>query len=822
MPTPYVKDLKPYEEAGWTLIPLHRYDAVDTYRGKPRKRGKSPQHANWTRRLYDQKSIRPHMADGGNVGVRLTQAQLVIDVDPRHFPEGETLETETNPLVRLAADCGFDPYAFPVVETGSGGLHIYMRKPGDISVRDTHPDYDGIEFKTLGRQVVAAGSIHPDTFRLYTWSPWSEQALKAVSAAPKELMILITRPINVYNQGDAGGEYDAEEVAIMLEALDPSEFRDQQEWFELMQACHHASAGEARLEFLEWSASDPEYGDRQAENGKRWDSLHYDRPGRKVTAKTLLKHLHKRGLSEVIPRASAADDFKDEDPDIAGFVKDMMAEVRSDPATLQGLSQAERDKIEEDDRQANEGGGEALGPLESLNKKYWIVQDAGKTKIMSRVKDPSFDPPRFYWAVSTKTDFLDFYMNRVAMVGEKFVPLGEAWMKWPQRRQMNMVVFDPTPDKNHGPKVLNLWNGWNVKPSKRVSGWSLLDDLIRTTLCAGDERVYEYVLNWCAFLFQKPHKPAEVVIAFQGKKGTGKGTLGRTLANICGVHGMAISSAEHLTGRFNSHLRDLVFLFADEALTPQDTQAHSRLKTLVTEPILAYEGKGANIAQGPNRLHVMMASNEGNMLPIGWGDGERRYMLQEVADNRRGDREFFRQLNKQMREGGEAAFLFDMQNRELGDWHPRDNIPPTQAMARQQENSLGNYGGWWINILMNGRIEGVDPVNGEDGYENWWKGKPIRFFATSFNNAIDAYFQAIKVRGASNNRALEMARARELKDVIAGFDNKGKAKVGEDHYDVKAGRDGRANIVEMASLDDCRAFVDAKFMLPRSWPDMLD
>lgn len=129
--------------AGLTLIPLHRWDAKD---GKGRPRGKTPRDGAWQARDYDSREVLEHAArDGRNVGVRLSADWLVLDVDPRNFPEGR------DSLAELVADTGLDLSTTPHTMTGSGGHHYWFRKHADVQVLDSLDAYQGVEFKSQGR-----------------------------------------------------------------------------------------------------------------------------------------------------------------------------------------------------------------------------------------------------------------------------------------------------------------------------------------------------------------------------------------------------------------------------------------------------------------------------------------------------------------------------------------------------------------------------------------------------------------------------------------------------------------------------------------------
>jgi hypothetical protein len=344
--------------------------------------------------------------------------------------------------------------------------------------------------------------------------------------------------------------------------------------------------------------------------------------------------------------------------------------------------------------------------LTELNVNNCVVLDGGKTMVLRFEKVEHIAGGECYvHRVPTFLrfgDFRNFYLNRRIQVGNRSVDIGSWWLEHPQRQQYAGVIFRPA-----GAPIINnrynLWTGWGVEPKQ--GDWNLLRQHIRETLAAGDENVYQYIMNWLAWAVQHPGEQAEVALVFIGERGSGRSTLGRALSRIFGQHALHLSSPEHLTGRFNAHLRQCCFLFADEAYAPRDKSAEGTLKRLITEPTITIEQKGKDPVEVPNLLHVMMASNNEWVIPA--GAHERRFMVQRVSEVHRQDPAWFGPLYKQMREGGYEAMLFDLLARDLGAWHPRD-VVHTEALTGQQEESLSALDAWWFELLQTGVLAGAD------------------------------------------------------------------------------------------------------------------
>jgi hypothetical protein len=216
---------------------------------------------------------------------------------------------------------------------------------------------------------------------------------------------------------------------------------------------------------------------------------------------------------------------------------------------------------------------EAADMVERLNERYMVAKDGGKAVVL----EPGRDPVHAHRLVFDKLTFADFkglWQNRRINCGTGangkpiWRSVGEVWLGHPDRRQfIGGIVFDPTGQRAR-PDQLNLWRGWAVEP--RPGDWSRLRDLIERVLCADDRTKSELLLSWIARMFQRPAEHGEVAVVIRGGEGTGKGTLARVLMRIAGQHALAVSDAKHLTGAFNSHLRDCVFLHADEAFFAGD------------------------------------------------------------------------------------------------------------------------------------------------------------------------------------------------------------------------------------------------------------
>jgi len=279
--------LKPCLKLGFDLIPIKKWDA----KANGLFVGKAPRDNRWVIQPYEKSEIIDWIKEGGNVGVRLRKTELVIDVDPKHKDaKGRNAKTL---LEDLELELGIDLSACPIVETGSGGYHVYLTIPDETRVRNSTEVFGGaIEFKSYGRQVLAPGSKHPNGNHYR----WVQHETGPVPACPAPLLAMIAKP-NLPKRERAPGEEIAIDVLEQcLEQLEPTDFQDYEKWRNLMFSVHYACNGseEGREAFSKWSTADPKYASARESIDTFWEYASDNRSDAR-TEKTLFWYVSEAG-----------------------------------------------------------------------------------------------------------------------------------------------------------------------------------------------------------------------------------------------------------------------------------------------------------------------------------------------------------------------------------------------------------------------------------------------------------------------------------------------------------------------------------------------
>jgi hypothetical protein len=380
-----------------------------------------------------------------------------------------------------------------------------------------------------------------------------------------------------------------------------------------------------------------------------------------------------------------------------------------------------------------------------LNKDYAIMLQGGKLKIFKH-RDSSFIE---YGALKNfmASQICSWANGDGDVVREKEF---NVWFYSSQaRRYEDGIVFDPRPGNNNE-KAYNMWKGWAVQPIQG-GGCDRIIDHIKTIICNSDPVAFEWLMNWCAGLIQKPWLKPGTVPILQGKQGTGKGSFVQVLQKIAGQHSAQVINREHVTGRFNRMLADKILLFVDEAFFAGNREDAARLKGLITESRLVIEPKGIDSYEQENYLHIIFSTNERHAAHVELGD--RRYSVFSVSDKYASENaisnselavqknEYFERLHDEIDDGGVCSFFAYLNEWQLDERKLRTPFE-SEARHRQQALSLSSAEQWLSSTVSTGSFEITDRSRDDNMIdESSWHLNPHSETAFAQSHVWESYRQ---------------------------------------------------------------------------------
>lgn len=304
----------------------------------------------------------------------------------------------------------------------------------------------------------------------------------------------------------------------------------------------------------------------------------------------------------------------------------------------------------------------------------------------------------------------------------KFVNPFLLWKKNGMRKEVCGVQFDPSPTapKNY----YNLFQGFLVDKNStedldlidsELEVKPLLDHLLHVW-CKGNRTFYDFVLNWFAFVLQRPHHKIGVLLCVKSKEGGGKGIVFEFMKKILGGRLMAqINSLDAITGKNNAVLEGRLLINGDEIVWGGDIKAGNAMKGIITEQEIWIEEKYRARYKIKNTTAFCFSSNEDRAMSS--REGDRRSFGLELSDEWCGrqktpaHKKYFSDISGCTHHGCSQekvlAFANLLYNRDLTSFDLR-NPPMTEFVSDQIERNMSAVQKFWYGMLNAGRFT-IDP-----------------------------------------------------------------------------------------------------------------
>ncbi len=213
---------------------------------------------------------------------------------------------------------------------------------------------------------------------------------------------------------------------------------------------------------------------------------------------------------------------------------------------------------------------------------------------------------------------------------------GTEWLKWPNRKVLEEIVYEPgwsypIHEKCENGKVERFYNryrGLGVEPAAEVS-----DDDVAPFLWLIDhvfdgisEKHRDWLLSWFAYPLQNPGVHMRTAICVTGNHWIGKSLIGTTMGVIYGENYKQIGPDE-LFDKYNGWRADKQFISCEEIASTDKRHDADKLKNAMTTDQTLINNKYGLQLWVRNCAHLYITSNHPDPLLI--DESENRYFVHD-------------------------------------------------------------------------------------------------------------------------------------------------------------------------------------------------
>jgi len=205
-------NIQKYNLHGWATFPVNA-------------KNKRPLAPGWKTRkadVFEAIEEREAYESSGAFGLLLNPDDLILDIDPRNFKEGDNPWKRFRDDLKLP-DLGKGTYK---VKTGGGGAHVYFKKPPEMDLVFKLQEYPGIDIKAglkdKGSYVIGAGSSHESGNK---YEVIKGSTIEHIEKAPEALLKLATKKKAPEVKGTGaldGGEQELKRYISWLKKFPPA------------------------------------------------------------------------------------------------------------------------------------------------------------------------------------------------------------------------------------------------------------------------------------------------------------------------------------------------------------------------------------------------------------------------------------------------------------------------------------------------------------------------------------------------------------------------------------------------------------------------
>ena len=218
------------------------------------------------------------------------------------------------------------------------------------------------------------------------------------------------------------------------------------------------------------------------------------------------------------------------------------------------------------------------------------------------------------------------------------------------------------------------------------------------------------------------------MLLYSGDEGTGKGIgvidfMGKSI--IGRRYSFFATDLKRFIGKFSAHRANKILVVFNECLdvTKGNSADFDKVKSMITDTEYAHEAKHKSVHMREENSAFVFLSNWATCVRI--GNGDRRYAIMDINDEKKGDHEYFQTLAAAMADKRVQVYWFNfLIRRDLTNWQRR-KIPETEAKERLKEDSGRNLFLRYLKLMVTGEITGWFREDSKE-CDHWYRMKTVR------------------------------------------------------------------------------------------------
>jgi len=335
-----------------------------------------------------------------------------------------------------------------------------------------------------------------------------------------------------------------------------------------------------------------------------------------------------------------------------------------------------------------EYNNEYLTIKEQFEKNHFLVEDP--LQFIRTYKNKEGLQISYY----NKRDFTDLVST--FQIEDK--PFLNKWLADDDRKSFKKLEWFPNIE-TCDPQNFNSFTGFKSKITKNINMEKVSKFINHIKLLTNfEEGAADYLIKYCADIFQRPEILPGIAILIKSKQGVGKDIFADILGECLGKdHIHKDSKFQNVVGTFNKNLENKLIIVLNEVSGKDGHLSKDLLKDLITENHLNIRKMRTDTEKIRNFMRLFLFSN--NLNPIDLPADNRRYVVFQSGAKQ--NVEYYTELFnlKYDKEFLDSLYTYFMEY-DLGDFEPRQ-MYKTEAYNNLVKHNSNPFYSFLYDIICN-------------------------------------------------------------------------------------------------------------------------